>query len=162
MSAALVWEGLLGNIYLVEGHGKVVNRVRVHDGPGTRWSLLFCLADPTFPDEGGFPGRLSDAGKLMALAGFGDAHTDDPAVTEVVDRVLTTPNLWPAAKHRVPRHGDLQRRRRGGHHEGRAAVLCRRLFEEFSAAAVEHLPPDIPLLMSGGCGIELRLEPHVA
>ena len=151
--AALVWEGLLGNLYLVEGHGKVVNRVRVHDGPGTRWSLLFCLADPTFPDEGGFPGRLSDAGKLMALAGFGDAHTDDPAVTEVVDRVLTTANLWPAAKHEFRDTAIYNAGVQADITKQAAAVLCHRLFAMFSAAAVEHLPPGIPLLISGGCGL---------
>ena len=59
--AALVWEGLLGKLYLVEGHGKVVRRIHVHDGPGTRWSLLFCLADPTFPGRR----RISRAGSPM-------------------------------------------------------------------------------------------------
>jgi hydroxymethyl cephem carbamoyltransferase len=150
--AALVWEGLLGKLYLIEGHGRVVRQIHVHDGPGTRWSLLFCLADPTFPDEG-YPGRFSDAGKLMALAGFGDPDTDDPAVTEVVDRVLTTPHVWPAAKHEFRDTAIYNAGVQAYVTKDAAAVLRDRLFTEFSAAAVEHLPPGIPLLISGGCGL---------
>ena len=151
--AALVWEGLLGKLYLVEGQGKVVRQIHVHDGPGTRWSLLFCLADPTFPDEGGFPGRFSDAGKLMALAGFGDPDTDDPAVTEVVDRVLTTPQIWPAAKHEFRDTAIYNAGVEAYVTKDAAAVLRDRMFKQFAAAAVEHLPPGIPLLISGGCGL---------
>lgn len=151
--AAVVWEGLLGKLYLVEGHGQVVRQIHVHDGPGTRWSLLFCVADPMFPDEGGYPGRFSDAGKLMALAAFGDPETTDPDVTEAVDRVLTTPQVWPAAKHEFRDTAIYNAGVEAYVTKDAAAVLRDRIFNKFSAAAREHLPPDIPLLISGGCGL---------
>jgi hydroxymethyl cephem carbamoyltransferase len=151
--AVLVWEGLLGKIYVIDRDGVVVRQVHVHDAPGTRWSLLYCLADPRFPDKGGYPGRFSDAGKLMALAAFGDPDTADPAVTEVVDRVLTTPDIWPAAKDQFRDTAIYNAGVEAYVTKDAAAVLRDRMFQLFSAAALEHLPPDIPLVISGGCGL---------
>jgi hydroxymethyl cephem carbamoyltransferase len=149
--AALVWEGLLGKLYLLDGHGSVTREIRVHDAPGTRWALLFALADPTFPDEG-YP-KDSDAGKLMALAAFGDPEGGDPAIADVVDRVLTTPNIWPAAKHEFRDTPIYNAGVEAYITKDAAAMLSERMFELFSTAAVEHLPPDIPLHISGGCGL---------
>ena len=55
LRAALVWEGLLGKLYLVDDRGVVFREVEAHDSPGTRWALLFALADPAFLDEEAYP-----------------------------------------------------------------------------------------------------------
>jgi hydroxymethyl cephem carbamoyltransferase len=38
-------------------------------------------------------------------------------------------------------------------HKTAAALMTNRIFEVFAAAAQEHLPRDIPLCISGGCGL---------
>ena len=123
-----------------------------HFAPGTKWALLFGLADPYFPDEHRYP-REPDAGKLMALAAFGDADSTDPAVTEIVDRVLTMSKIWPAAKHEFRETPIYNAGVEAYVTKDAAAVLSKRIFQLFSAAAVEHLPPGIPLHISGGCGL---------
>jgi hydroxymethyl cephem carbamoyltransferase len=149
--AALIWEGLIGKLYLVDGYGLVIRELEVQDSPGTRWALLFGLADPSFADDG-YP-RDEDAGKLMALAAFSDASEAGPAVTEIVDRVLTTPHIWPAAKHEFRDTPIYNAGVEADVTKTAAALLSARLFDCFARAAREHLPPGIPLHISGGCGL---------
>jgi hydroxymethyl cephem carbamoyltransferase len=154
LRAALVWEGQVGKLYLVDGHGVVKREVPVLEMVGTRWSFLFALADPTFPDRGAFPWH-TNAGKLMALAAFGDPDEADPIVTDVVDQVLTRfrPDRWASAKWRLRESPIHNAGVEADITKNAAALLSRRIFETFSTAAVEHLPPDIPFHISGGCGL---------
>jgi hydroxymethyl cephem carbamoyltransferase len=151
LRAALIWEGLIGKLYMTDGNGLVIREIHVHDGPGTRWALLFGLADPGFMDTG-YP-RDADAGKLMALAAFGDPETDDPAIVDIVDRVLTTRNTWPADKQEFRDTPIYNAGVESQVTKDAAALLSARLFEKFSTAAREHLPPGLPLHISGGCGL---------
>ncbi len=152
LRAALVWEGLLGKLYLIDDRGVVTREVNVHDSPGTRWALLFALADPDFPDAAANPND-SDAGKLMALAAYGDADEADPAITEIIERVLTTKDIWPAAKHEFKGTPIYNAGVESEVTKVAAALLSRRMCEIFSRAAVENLPPGLPLHISGGCGL---------
>jgi hydroxymethyl cephem carbamoyltransferase len=152
LRAALVWEGLLGKLYLVDDRGVVTREVEVLSSPGTRWGLLFALSDPEFPDTGGYP-RDSDAGKLMALAAYGDAAEADPAVTAIVDRVLTMKEVWPAAKSAFEDTPIYNAGPESDVTKAAAALLSKRMFEIFSKAALENLPQGLPLHISGGCGL---------
>src|SRR5215207_6300968 len=80
----LVWEGIIGALYHWRNHGKDIRRRHVLAEPGARYSALFGLADPTFPDNGSDP-RLEDAGKLMALAAYGDAAEVSSYAAETVE-----------------------------------------------------------------------------
>ena len=154
LRAALVWEGMIGNLYLVDDRGRVTQDVPVLDTPGFRWALLFALADPEFADAGVFP-RGNDAGKLMALAGYGDPAGADGAVTDIVDRVLTleTQDVYPAAKWKFKDTPIYNAGVEADVTKAAAALLSHRMFEIYSQAAVEHLPPGLPLHISGGCGL---------
>src|SRR6185436_11061962 len=130
----------------------VKRRIPVMTQPGARFAFLFALADPTFPDSGLNP-RAEDAGKLMALAAYGDPASADPAVAETVDRILKVPSVMPAPKlafldSPLHNHGVESQATKDA-----AALLTRRIFEVFSTAAQEHLPEGLPLYISGGCGL---------
>jgi hydroxymethyl cephem carbamoyltransferase len=71
MHAVLVWEGFIGAFYLLDRNWAVTRRIPVLDRPGHRFAFLYGLADPTFPADAPHP-RGEDAGKLMALAAYGD------------------------------------------------------------------------------------------
>jgi hydroxymethyl cephem carbamoyltransferase len=152
LRAALIWEGLIGKLYLVDDRGVVTREVDVHDSPGTRWALLFALADPNFSDANQYP-RDTDAGKLMALAAYGDPAESDPAVVAIVDRVLTMKEIWPAEKWKFKDTPIYNAGVEADVTKAAAALLSRRLFDKFSEAAVKHLPPGLPLHISGGCGL---------
>jgi hydroxymethyl cephem carbamoyltransferase len=149
--AALVWEGLLGGFYLLDENLAVTRRIPVLEQPGVRYAFLYALADPTAPDRA--PPRIEDAGKLMALAAYGDPDESDSKIAETVERILSVPSIHRRSKEEfrdspiynagleseVTQHG--------------AALLTERLFQVYADVAKAELPAGIPLHIAGGCGL---------
>ena len=150
LTAVLCWEGNLGHFYLVDDRWKVTESLPVMRGPGGRYAFVFGLADPRFPAVASIP-RLEDAGKLMALAAFADPQSAEPAVVETVDRILGARFLDPKRTYH-----DSPLFNAGVQSEvtkSAAALITDRIFELFADVAVKRLPRDIPLVISGGCGL---------
>jgi hydroxymethyl cephem carbamoyltransferase len=157
LHAVLVWEGGLGHFYLLDQRFKVTARHYVMWEPGNRFAFLYGLADPSFPDAG-LEARLTDAGKIMALAAYGDPADADPRVIETVERILAVRSLFPGVSDRTSKSDFLGSPLYNVGVESEvtkiaAALLTERIFEIFAAAAQQHLPPNIPLYISGGCGL---------
>jgi hydroxymethyl cephem carbamoyltransferase len=150
--AILVWEGVIGAVYHWRDGGATIEKTHVLDSPGKRYSALFALADPTFPDHGTTP-RLEDAGKLMALAGYSARAGDCEGEPAVVDALLDVGRLFPFDKacfRDSPLHNcGLQDPRL----HVTARLLSDRLFDIFARAACRAVPPGLPLLVAGGCGL---------
>lgn len=150
--AVVVWEGVVGSLYLVEGRADITRVVPVLDQPGHRYAAVFALADPTFPDDARVP-RMEDAGKLMALAAFADPGEADEGISETVDRLMEARSVWPLPKHRyrdTPLYNVGVEARET---KIAAALITKRIFDLFAEAAEQHLPRDIPLHINGGCGL---------
>jgi hydroxymethyl cephem carbamoyltransferase len=146
--AVLVWEGLIGSFYLLDERFAVTQAIQVLRKPGSRYAFLFGLADESFPDRGE-PPRQEDAGKLMALAAFGDAREANDAVRETVERILTGPiEKGEFADSPIYNAGVESEACKTA-----AALLTDRLFEKFADTARAQLPPGLPLYISGGCGL---------
>ena len=152
LRAVLVWEGALGAFYLVDDRWNVVSTTQVLIQPGARYSFLFGLADPKFPDEGSSH-RLEDAGKLMALAAFGDPEATDPGILDTVKRIVECEEMEPAPKHAFKDSPVYNAGVQSQVCKDAAAVLNDRIFEVFRTAAERELPKGIPLHISGGCGL---------
>jgi hydroxymethyl cephem carbamoyltransferase len=150
--AVLVWEGIHGFLYLLDESHAIVKRIRPLRSPGWRYALLFEVADPAVPDDQPVP-RMEAAGKLMALAAYGDPDASDPSVVEAVDSILAFERYQPGAKanlrdsplYNVGVEAEITK--------SAAAVITRRIFDTFARAAEEQLPSGIPLHISGGCGL---------
>jgi hydroxymethyl cephem carbamoyltransferase len=150
--AVLVWEGLLGAFYLWSGPDRPIVAHPVLSEPGARYSALFALAEPSFPDAGAFP-PSEYAGKLMALAGLADSAPVTRETGSIVEALLSRPTLYPFDKRRY-RHAALYNVGVDDPEFHRAArLLTDRLFDRFLVAARKYLPPRLPLVISGGCGL---------
>ena len=152
MRAVLVWEGAVGAFYLVDHRCEVVQTIPVLGSPGARFAFLFAIADPPYPDKNRTP-RMEDAGKLMALAGFGDPSAADRGIVETVERLMTMPGMWPLPKSEF---ADSCLYNAGVESEAckiAAALLADRIFDTYADAARQHLPEGLPLFVSGGCGL---------
>lgn len=160
--AVLVWEGHIGHLYLVEGKTKIVKRVAVLRQPGARWGALFAIADPSFPDRGRSV-ALENAGKLMALAAYGDPADADAAIVDTVDGIVDPDprvHWFPCPKHRFRDSPVYNSGVESQATKVAAALLAKRMFEIFADAAREHLPAGIPLCISGGCGLNCDWNTH--
>ena len=151
--AVLTWEGMLGSFYHWRKGGAEINSFPVLDRPGQRYSALFSIADPETPDRVRANVGAA-AGKLMALAGYADLNAPLPAeVVRVVDWILEVPPMHLLDKaalrdsplYNAGVHTPLVHRA-AGH-------LSDRLFDIFLTAARRHLPTGLPLMISGGCGL---------
>jgi hydroxymethyl cephem carbamoyltransferase len=150
--AVLVWEGLTGAFFLVDDAHRVVRRIDVMDQPGAKYASLFAILDPTFPVEGTRP-PYHDAGKLMALAAYADAHDADTEITDAVDRLLAAKNAHPVP---IKDFRDTVLFDAGVTSQVgvlAAAVITDRIFNLFAGVAQRELPAGLPLRISGGCGL---------
>jgi hydroxymethyl cephem carbamoyltransferase len=150
--AVLVWEGLLGRFYLLDESWSVTQTLPVLTQPGTRYAFLFALANPDFPDQGRIVSAL-DAGKLMALAAYGNANDADEDVVATVDRIMSVGNLLGTSKKFFRDTAIYNAGVESIEHKTAAALLSERIFEEFASVARTSLPQGIPLYISGGCGL---------
>jgi len=88
---------MIGTLYHWKDYGAKISRIDVLHQPGARYSALFALADPEFPDTEADP-REDYAGKLMALAGFSRDQVVSSDVYAVVEGLLNFDTLYPFNK----------------------------------------------------------------
>ncbi len=150
---ALVWEGVIGSFYRIDEQLNVTKVGTPVTGPGHKYGFLYGLADPALPADAR-KSRREDAGKLMALAGFGRNTVESPEERKLIDRLIAHDAVSaPLSKAdfsdspffniglKAPEFQDLARR------------FQTELFERFAGFARENMRDGLPLLISGGCGL---------
>lgn len=149
---ALVWEGDIGAFYEIDDELNITLIADVLDQVGNRYALLYGLADPFFPKNSPYP-RLGDAGKLMALASFSNRRKPFKEDEKLLDFLIKGPyrelcdyeNLESSQYYNVGLD-DLEFRNFTG-------IFSDRIFDLFYQFAKTHLKKGMPLIISGGCGL---------
>jgi len=150
---ALVWEGALGDFYLIDADLKVQHLGRVMVTPGNKYSFLYALADPTFTLPKGKL-RNEDPGKLMALCAFGESGDMTADEREVTDFLLNREGILGSLGKDDMRgskyhniglmHPDFTRL---------AKRYSDEIFNRFLSYAKVNLTAGHPLIITGGCGL---------
>lgn len=166
---ALVWEGAIGAFYEIDSELNIKLLADVLNQPGYRYILPYGLADPTFPKDALFS-RLSDAGKIMALASFSNRSTPSADEKELIDVLLDSRDLESSP------YNDLKQSRYYNvglddpEFRNFAGIFSDKIFDVFYQFAKSNMKRKIPLLIAGGCGLncdwnakwrEARLFPEV-
>jgi predicted NodU family carbamoyl transferase len=149
---ALVWEGHIGSFYRVNAKGEAEHLKEVMTDPGSKYAYMFALADPTHP--GGAVFRFNDAGKQMALTGF----AEDVAVTEqerkTIEFVLKRERVFSSLSKEDMSWSHVHN---SGIESQEYKNIAKRhsdaIFREFYDYAEKNLTEGLPLLISGGCGL---------
>ncbi len=150
---ALIWEGVIGAFHHIDENLNVTRLGTPMTGPGHKYGFLYGLADPGYPVDA-CKSRREDAGKLMALAGFGSETAETPEERELIDRLI----FWNAADAPL-RKADFTDTPffNIGLDNQDFRNLARRfqaeIFEHFHGYAEKNLTDRLPLLVSGGCGL---------
>lgn len=150
----LVWEGVFGSFYHWREHGRQLTPYPVMWAPGARYAALYALADPNHSAHRELGN--SYAGKLMALAGFGDAGATLGDDGPVVDRLLAMEGIeefYPIDKASFAGSGLYNAGVNTPPLHRAARHLTDRLFDAFYDVARRQLPAGLPLVISGGCGL---------
>jgi predicted NodU family carbamoyl transferase len=149
---ALVWEGAIGAFYEIDSDLNITLVVDVLSQPGNRYCLLYGLADPTFPKNGPYH-RLSDAGKLMALASF--SNRSIPTLQErkllnfLLDDSFRELHAYEDLEHAPHFNVGME----DPEFRNFAGIYSDALFDIFYQFAKGNLKKKQPLVIAGGCGL---------
>lgn len=150
---ALVWEGVLGAFYRINKDLKIEKLGTPMTGPGHKYGFIYGLADPKYPVDAR-KSRREDAGKLMAIAAFGEPGTPDHDEQAIIDRLFA----WDAEASALQK-ADFKGSPffNVGLETAKFRNLAKKIqtavFESFADFAREHMTEQLPLLISGGCGL---------
>lgn len=150
----LLWEGVIGAFYEIDAELNVTKIGDVMHEPGHRYAMLYALADPTFEKSTAEYSRLSDAGKLMALASFSTRSQSSEEEKRITSFLLQDcqhlkPNQLETLKelrHYNVGLDDTEFRNFVG-------IFSDTLFDHFYQFATKNLKRGLPLLIAGGCGL---------
>lgn len=151
---ALIWEGVIGSFYKIDSELNITKLADVMPEPGHRYALLYGLADPTFDKSVAEFSRFSDAGKLMALASFSKRRES----SDEEEKIITF--LMQDCKHLKPKECEALRHFRhynvgldDPEFRNFAGIFSNRLFNRFYQYAESNMVRGMPLLITGGCGL---------
>jgi len=150
----LIWEGVIGAFYEIDADLNVKKIGDAMQEPGHRYAMLYALADPTFDKINADYSRLSDAGKLMAIASFSKRSQ----ASDEEDKIASF--LMQDCQHLKPNQLEVLKDFRhynvgldDPEFRNFAGIFSDRLFDRFHRFATENLKKGMPLLISGGCGL---------
>lgn len=149
---ALVWEGEVGAFYEIDSELNITLIADVLNQPGNRYSLLYGLADPTFPKDGPYP-RASDAGKLMALASFSNRSTPSAEEKRLLSFLLDGPFQQLSAYEELERAPHFNVGLDDPEFRNFAGIYSNAIFDIFYQFARANLKKKQPLVIAGGCGL---------
>ncbi|WP_424100579.1 carbamoyltransferase C-terminal domain-containing protein [Moorena producens] len=151
---ALVWEGVQGNFYKIDENINITSFGRVLEEPGSRYSFPYCVADNS--SLGGSTGGrfLSAAGKMMALAAFSDHSSPNDEEMEFINFIMNYPGkIWKLTDQDLAWSSFLNIGVEHPRFKNLAGKISDRIFDDFYKFAKDNLTEGLPLLISGGCGL---------
>lgn len=149
----LVWEGNIGRYYKVDEKLQVHGYDTVLVDPGNKYSFLYDLADPTWAGgKGKF--RFESAGKLMALAAYGEQRGPTPEEQAVIDWVLGQDGIiLSVSKNDLSHTPYFNCGLQSQLFTDLALQFSNAIYERFMTYAKKNLPAGMPLVIGGGCGL---------
>ncbi|MGE5827579.1 MAG: carbamoyltransferase C-terminal domain-containing protein, partial [Micromonosporaceae bacterium] len=150
---SLVWEGSIGSFYRQDEKGVVTHLQHVLTDPGNKYAYLFFLADPTFPAGKGMF-RYDAPGKQMALTGYAQATELSPAERETIDFILKRDGIILGVSKDEMRWSPIYNVGLDSQvYRNLAARHSQAIFDMFYEWAAKNMTEGLPLLVSGGCGL---------
>ncbi len=150
---ALIWEGTIGAFYEIDAELNITKLADVMREPGHRYALLYGLADPTFANLE-FT-RISDAGKLMALASYSNRSTPSAEEEKLTEYLLQDcEHLRPVDAFEKFRHSRYYKvGLNDPEFRNFAGIFSDKIFDVFHQFAKSNMKKGLPLLIAGGCGL---------
>jgi predicted NodU family carbamoyl transferase len=146
---ALVWEGLLGDFYEIDENLNILHLGKVMEQPGVKYSCFYWVAD-NFPKGS----KFSTAGKLMALTSFSDRSNVNSDELEFIKFVLSySGNVWQLTSEDFQWARFLNIGVESKEFKNLAGKASDYIFDTFYDFAKQNLVKKLPLLISGGCGL---------
>src|SRR5581483_5184394 len=147
----LIWEGTIGAFYEIDSELNITLVTDVMDEPGDRYGLLYGLADQTFPKNG--HSRLSEPGKLMALASFSNRSVPSAQERKLLNVLLDGQFRGLSAYEDLDHAPYFNAGVADPEFRNFAGIYSDAIFDIFYQFAKTNLKKKKPLLIAGGCGL---------
>lgn len=150
---ALVWEGSIGAFYYVDKDVTIHKIGNVLPEVGNKYAFLYALADPTMPEWSTYV-RISDAGKLMALAAYGNDSKATKDELDTIKAIMDLPTIYGyphKASMKNSKYFNIGLENEA--FKNLAKKFSNAIFNKFYEYARQHLDEKLPLIISGGCGL---------
>ncbi|MDE9463079.1 carbamoyltransferase C-terminal domain-containing protein [Xenorhabdus bovienii] len=150
----ILWEGYIGAFYYIDKHLNITKLKNIMHSPGEGYSFAYALCDKKFNlPEGGI--RLGDAGKLMALAAFDyNRNKISSEERECLNKIFENPNKKPnLCKSKFQKSPFYDCGIASDRSKRLARLVSNYIYEYFFNEIKSHVNEHIPLLISGGCGL---------
>ena len=151
---ALLWEGVIGSFYQIDAELNIIKLTDVMPEPGHRYALLYGLGDPTFDIKVAEFSRFSDAGKLMALASFSKRSIPTDEEEKIISFLMQDcPHLKPQECEALKDYRHYNVGLDDAEFRNFAGIFSDRIFDRFYQYAKLNFKRNMPLLITGGCGL---------
>jgi predicted NodU family carbamoyl transferase len=151
---ALLWEGVIGSFYKIDAELNLIKLADVMPEPGHRYALLYGIADPTFDKKVAEFSRFSDAGKLMALASFSKRSKPSDQEEKIIAFLMQDClHLKPKECEALKNYSHYNIGLDDTEFRNFAGIVSDRIFDRFYQYAKLNMKSNMPLLITGGCGL---------
>lgn len=150
---ALTWEGQIGRFYRLDEGGRVTAYPQVIEQPGCKYQFLYSLADPERIEHAVTHRPPEDAGKIMALAAYGEDRPMDREEERFVDWLLNHPNIIQTLKGDLSDSPYFNIGVTSQRFKSLARFFSDALFRCYMEWAAQNLDSGLPLVIGGGCGL---------
>lgn len=148
----LVWEGLIGNFYEVDKNMNITHLGEILEGPGNKYAFIYSLADPSIESTVNQL-RPAEAGKLMALTSFSKRLPYSNEEKELLEYILKQKHTHPLDKNKLSKSSLYNIGVESAKFKNFAGNYSDTIFDLFYNFAKQNLKKKLPLLISGGCGL---------
>jgi hydroxymethyl cephem carbamoyltransferase len=146
---ALIWEGTIGAFYEIDERIGIRKIGSVMDWPGVKYEYIYFLAQSRLTLE-----QSDTAGKVMALAAFAEESPPNPDEISIINEILHNFSVHHAGEKDIfkssPFYGVGVESQQ---FKNLAKNFSNALFDTFYQFAKRNLTKRLPLLISGGCGL---------
>lgn len=148
----LVWEGLVGSFYEIDGQMNITHLGEVLESPGNKYAFAYSLADHNVKSTLDQL-RPAEAGKLMALTSFSHRKPYTPEEKEIVDTILKNKYTSPLDKNKFKQYNLHNVGVESDEFKNFSGNYSDTIFDLFYDFAKKNLRKKLPLLICGGCGL---------
>ena len=150
---ALTWEGQIGRFYRIDEGGKITAYPQVIEQPGCKYQFLYTLAHPERVELTVNHRPPEDAGKIMALAAYGEDRRVNDDERIFIDWLLSLPNIITTLKGDLKDSPFFNIGVTSQEFMSLARFFAKALFRRYMEWAQNNLDPGLPLVIGGGCGL---------
>jgi predicted NodU family carbamoyl transferase len=145
----LVWEGVIGSFYEIDEKMNIIHIKEILYGPGSKYGFIYSIADPRIKSSI----DTTAPGKVMALASFSNRDPYTQEEKEMAEFLIAHQGTKIIDKNDFKKYSLYNIGVESLEFKNFAGKFSDTIFNLFYSFAKQNLNKRLPLIISGGCGL---------